>query len=102
MGVVIRVGEARWPPVRGRLVGGKMRKLEGSPRIYFAEKRMPWGRLKLPQKEHSGDGIGDEAGRCLGAAFQGMLVRGEMRELEGSPRNYLAEKRMPWGRLKFR
>ncbi len=47
MGVVIRVGEARWLAVRGCLFGGEMRELEGSPRIYLAEKRMPWGRLKL-------------------------------------------------------
>jgi hypothetical protein len=47
VGVVIRVGDARWPPVRGRLVGGEMRELEGSPRIYLAEKRMPWGWLKF-------------------------------------------------------
>jgi hypothetical protein len=43
----MRVGEARWLPVRGRLVRGEMRELEGSPRIYLAEKRMPWGRLEF-------------------------------------------------------
>ncbi len=45
--MVIRVGEACWLHVRGRLVWGKMRELEGSPRIYLAENRMPWGRLKF-------------------------------------------------------
>ncbi len=44
---MIRVGEARWLPVRGRLVWGEMRELEGSPRIYLAEARMAWGRLKF-------------------------------------------------------
>ncbi len=39
----MRVGEARWLPVMGRLVGGELRELEGSPRIYLAENRMPWG-----------------------------------------------------------
>jgi hypothetical protein len=43
----MRVGKARWLPVRDHLVGGKMRELEGSPRIYLAENRMPWGRLKF-------------------------------------------------------
>ncbi len=47
MRVVMRVVEARWPPLRGRLVWGEMRELEGSPRIYFAENRMLWGRLKF-------------------------------------------------------
>ncbi len=28
-------------------MGGKMKEQEGSPRIYLAEKRMPWGRLKF-------------------------------------------------------
>ncbi len=40
---------------------------------------------KVPLKEH-----------------RSCLVWGEMREQEGSPRIYLAEKRMPWGQLKFR
>jgi hypothetical protein len=44
---MIWVGEDRWLPVRGRLVGGEMRELEGSPWIYLAEKRMPWGWLKF-------------------------------------------------------
>ncbi len=43
----MRVGEAHWLPVRDRLVRGETRGLEGSPRIYLAEKRMPWGRLKF-------------------------------------------------------
>jgi hypothetical protein len=45
--VVMRVGEARWLPVSGCLVKGEMRELEGSYSIYFAENKMPWGRLKF-------------------------------------------------------
>ncbi len=45
--MVMRVVEARWLPHRGHLVWGEMRELEGSPRIYLAEKKMPWGRLKF-------------------------------------------------------
>ncbi len=45
--MVMRVGEALWLPLRGRLVWGEMRELEGHPRIYLAEKRMPWGWLKF-------------------------------------------------------
>ncbi len=47
MGEVVSVGVARLLPLRGRLVGGEIRELEGSPMIYLAEKRMPWGRLKF-------------------------------------------------------
>jgi hypothetical protein len=43
----MRVGEARWLPLRGLLVWGERRELEGSYRIYFAENKMPWGRLKV-------------------------------------------------------
>ncbi len=43
----MRVGDTRWLLLRGRLVWGKMREQEGSPRIYLAEKRMPWARLKF-------------------------------------------------------
>ncbi len=43
----MRVGEARWLPLRGQLFGDEMRELEGRPRIYLAEQRMPWGRLKF-------------------------------------------------------
>ncbi len=85
MGVVMRVGVVRWLPVRVHLVGGEMRKVEGSPRIYLTEKRMPWGRLKFPLKEHRGGGSGDKGGRGPLAACQGPLFGGEMRELEGSP-----------------
>jgi hypothetical protein len=47
--VVMRVGEARWLPVRGCLVRGKMRRAGRQPQDlqYLAEKRMPWGRLKF-------------------------------------------------------
>ncbi len=47
MGVEIRVREARWPPLRGRLVRGQMREPDGRPGIYLAENRMPSGRLKF-------------------------------------------------------
>ncbi len=43
----MRVGEASWPPLRGRFDRGEIRELKGNSRIYFAEKRMPWGRLKF-------------------------------------------------------
>jgi hypothetical protein len=64
------VGEVRLPPLRGCLVWGEMRKLEGSPRIYFAEKRMP-GSAEVPLKEHRGGGSGDKGGRGPLAACQG-------------------------------
>ncbi len=43
----MRVGDYRWPPLRGQLIGDETRELEGSYRIYLAEKRMPWGWLKF-------------------------------------------------------
>ncbi len=69
MGVVIKVGEARWLPVWGRLVGGEMREQKGSPKIYLAEKRMnALGSAEVPLKEHRGGGSGDQGGRGLLAA----------------------------------
>ncbi len=41
------MGDNRWLLLRVRLVGDKMREQEGSPRIYLADKRMPWAMLKF-------------------------------------------------------
>jgi hypothetical protein len=74
----------------------------------LAEKRMnALGLVELLLKEHRGGGNGDEGGRGLMAASQGPVSRGRdegagrepldlfrLREMEGSPRIYLAEKRM--------
>jgi hypothetical protein len=93
-----------------------MRELEGRLSIYLAEKRMnALGLVELLLKEHRGGGSGDEGGRGPMAASQGPVSQGRdegagrepldlfrLREMEGSPRIYLAEKRIPWGRLKFR
>jgi hypothetical protein len=103
VGVVIRLGETRWLPLRGhRLVGGGMREQEGSPSIYLAEKRMnALGLVELLLKEHRGGGSGDEGGRGPMAASQGPVSRGrdegagrEPLDLFRLPRIYLAEKRM--------
>jgi hypothetical protein len=58
--------------------------------------------VEVPLKELRGGGSGDEGGRGPLAACHGPFSGGEMRKLEGIPGIYLAEKRMPWGRLKFR
>ncbi len=87
-GDVVRVGEARWLPVRGHLVGGEMRELEGSPRIYFiylAENKMPWGQLKFRWRSTGVVGVVMRVGEARWLPLRGHLFGGRWGNWKRAP-----------------